>query len=336
MEDRHTDSLKSALRDGVITKEQYEALRIRLQTERAGKAMNLAARRLVWIGLILIGILVVSLSLLYLNLSQRMLFLAPALTATATVSFLFWRDVRRFSLSRGLLGLAIFEATILLVLFREYAGLPPVQVLGFLVPVTLFGTILGLHQNSTWLATPSVFSFYVGFFWSGLWTVVSFDQLLIAVLLISVSIAAGITLMVWGWRTGRLRRLREEYLRRETSLGQLARGHLILFVVFLVLALSVTLPRTGMGFELASLLAGLVPFMVALTVVIYARRTDDAKLLNVATLLLALVAWLFVPFSRNLLVWPLAVLLTAAVLIYLGVRRQPSKRGEEEGPRRPA
>jgi hypothetical protein len=78
-------------------------------------------------------------------------------------------------------------------------------------------------------------------------------------------------------------------------------------------------------------------YLVALATPLYARSTNNEKLLVDATILLALVGWLFVLGSRAAM-WPLAVLVTAAVLIFLGIHRRarpvpPTSPGAE--PQRP-
>lgn len=314
MEEREVESLGAALREGVISQEQYDALVARLQRERAAQVSTEMRRRLLWVGLVLLAILVVFLSASLLTVGQRLVVVVVALFPSVGLAARFWPDPEKFHLSRGLLGLAILEGMVALLLARweRYLGLEP--HLAGLVAVTAFGAILGIQQNSTWLASPSFAAFYAGFLTLGYPMGTDFFG---TVLGVSIALAVGVVIIAWAWKMEKLVALRDAYERRKTVLGQLARGHFVLFTLYLFPALLFLL---GAWNTAQVSLAGLVPFLVALVGVLYARRMNDWKLLSVSSVLLALLAWLVVPFT-GVFVWPVAVLVTAGVLIYLGVRR---------------
>ena len=311
------ESLEAALRDGVITQEQYDALVARLGADRETRLSEDLRRRLVGAGLLLLGAFVVFLALTYLSMGQRLALVSAALVATSCLAVMFWRDPAKVDLSRGLLGLGMFEAMLVLLLARweRYLGLE--AHVGALVVVAGFGAILGIVQNSTWLASPSFLALYVGLVTAGLPVGSDF---LVGVLLFSVVVAAGVVGLVWAWRRGALKGLHDAYVRRQRALGQLARGHLVLFDLYLPIGLSALLIRPPVGVSMeAYAVIGLAPFLVALVAVLYARAVRDPKLLTSASLLMVAVAW--VPWARSV-VLPVAILVTAGVLIYLGIQRR--------------
>lgn len=334
MEDSDVDSLEAAFREGEISEDQYEALKARLARGRARQATGLAARRLLWTGLILVAILVIYTAFFFLDNLQRIAVLGAGLGGAVAFAALLWRRPERFVLSRGLLGLSIFLFAVLLILLQSVQGAPGLVLLAALTTVTALGAILGVRENSTWLATPSVVSFYVGFMGLGI-ALLSFYAFVEAVFVASIVIAALIVGVLWAWGRGRLRGAREWYRRREATLGQLGRGHFVLFTLFVFFAL-VALPQLGGGllFVGGFFLATLIPFGLALAGLLYAWRTANGKLLTVASLLILVLGWFFVPFS-GITFWPIALAVTAAVLIYLGLRsrwRTPSGQPSAEPP----
>ena len=303
-EDTGLDSLEAAFREGEISEDQYEALKARLARERAQKATGLAARRLLWTGLILVAILVIYVALVFLDQPQRIAVLGAGLGTTLAFAFLLWRQPDRFTLSRGLLGLTIFQFTVLLLLLQGFQSVPHSALLAALTVVTVLGAVLGIRENSTWLATPSVLSFYIGFIGLGIAfgvgiAFVSFNAFIEILLVVSLVITALVTGLLWAWRLGRLRRMRTWYLRSEAALGQLGRAHFVLFTLFVFLALAV-LPPFGGGFFFGPprFLPILVPFGIALAGLLYAWKTENGKLLTVASLLILVLAW-FHPERRH-------------------------------------
>ena len=317
--------MDSALREGLITQEQYHALRVRMAAAVVREETEAVGRRVLWIGLLLLAIFVASLTLLVLDRTERIVVVSGALTASFFLAIAFWRDARKVTLSRGMLGLTVFSTMVLLLLLLS-SGLTEEMFLSLLVPLTIAGTVLGIQQNSTWLASPSAASFYIGFIFSN---ISSRYSLIREALVASVLIAIAVAILLVSWRNGRLPLLRDAYRRREVSIGQLARGHFALFVLFLPFALIDFLSRIGIYESGVVASAGLVPFLVAFAGVLYARSTRDRKLLTVSSLIVPAVAWLFLPFSRfPAVLWPVALLVTAAVLIYLGITtRQPDRPG---------
>lgn len=307
-------SLEEALRDGLITKDQYEALRERFEARHARQATSRISRRLTWTGLVLVGLFVLFYAAFFLDEAARIALTTGVLAVTAVLAAALWKDPERVHLSRGLLGLAVLEGVALLLLLRLTGDLPLGPYLVGLILTTLAGTGFGIRENSTWLASPSAAAFYVGIVPAGL----PLDRTFIeAVFAVSVALAVLVALLVAAWETGRLHDLRAAYLRRRESVSQLARGHLVLFVLYTILALIVLEPFGIRG--AASDAVGTVPFLLALAALLYARYTGDEKLLTVSSLLLAGVAWAFLWVThRFLLFWPAGVLVTAAVLIYLG------------------
>lgn len=324
MERPGTESLESALRDGVITREQYDALVARMGRERSEEISDRTRRRVLWIGLVLLGILVLYVSVSFLTVGQRLALVLGALIATVAGAAFWWRDPDRFDLSRGLVGLAVVEAMIALFLARQESYVSQDEHLAILIAVTSFGALLGIRQSSTWLASPSFFALYVGL------VSVGFSYLTevhVVALAASVTIAVASAAIVAAWHAGYLAGLRDAYERRRRVLGQLARGHLLLFGLYLPVGILIVLPRAGFVDEPFLSFAVLPSYLVALVAVLYARWTQDAKLLTTSSVLLALVTWLFLLASGRVYVWPVAVLVTAAVLIFLGVRRGRSPAG---------
>lgn len=318
MEHREEESLEAALREGVISREQYEVLVAKMVRDRLEEISERTHRRVLWIGLVLLGILVLYASVSFLTVGQRLTLVLGALIATAIAAVLFWRDREKFDLSRGLVGLAVVEAMIALFLARHESYVSQDTHLLVLIAVTSFGAFLGIHQNSTWLASPSFFALYIGLLSVGF----SFQtEVHVLALGVSVTIALAVAGMVGAWHAGYLLKLRDAYARRRGVLGQLARGHLVLFGLYLPVGILIVLPRAGFVDESVSWLVALPSYLVALIAVLYARWAKDVKLLTTASILLALVTWLFLFASRRVYVWPFAVLVTASVLIFLGVWR---------------
>jgi hypothetical protein len=312
------EPLEGALRDGVISREQYDVLAARMRLERREETSERTRRRILWVGLVLLGILVIYLAGSYLiAAAERLVVVSVGLVATAIAAIVFWRDPEKFELSRGLVGLAVVEAAFALVLVRQAGQLPQTELQILLAAVCGFGVLLGIHQNSTWLASPSFFAFYAGFFFVGVPYQTEFQ---LAVLGLSLTIAAIVPVILWAWHEGQLRSLQDAYVRRQRALGQIARGHLVLFGLYLPFGLLIASPRIGLPYD-GYWLYGLPSFGIALLAILYARWRTDEKLLMDASILLALVSWLFLYLSRSVYTWPLAVFMTAAVLIYLGVRR---------------
>ena len=331
MEDTGLDSLEAAYREGEISEDQYEALKARLVRKRAQKATRLAARRLLWTGLILVAILVIWVALTLLDQTQQIAVLGAGLGTTLAFTLLLWRQPDRFTLSRGLLGLTIFQFAVLLLLLQDFQSVPRVALLPALIVVTVFGAVLGIRENSTWLATPSVLSFYIGFIGLG-FVFVSFNALIETSLVVSAAIAAFVTVLLGAWRLGQLQRVHTWYLHSEAALGQLGRGHFVLFTLFVFFGLAVLEPfGGGYFFGPPRLVPILAPFGIALAGLLYAWKTANGKLLTVASLLILVLAWFLIPFSGGLVLWPIAVSVTAAVLIYLGLRsRLTSSSGKHE------
>jgi hypothetical protein len=320
VEDTGLDSLEAAYREGEISEDQYEALKARLVRKRAQKATRLAARRLLWTGLILVAILVIWVALTLLDQTERIAVLGAGLGTTLAFTLLLWRQPDRLTLSRGLLGLTIFQFTVLLLLLQGFESVPHAALLPALIVVTVLGAVLGIRENSTWLATPSVLSFYIGFIGLGI-AFVSFNALVETSVYVSVVIAAVVAVLLGAWRLGQLQRVHTWYLRSEAALGQLGRGHFVLFTHFMFFALTVVEPfGGGYLFGPSRLVPILVPFGIALAGLLYAWKTENGKLLTVASLLILALAWFLLPFSGVLALWPIAVSVTAAVLIYLGLR----------------
>ena len=319
MEESETDSLDSALRDGIITREQYDILKARQHAERSEQVSDQVRRRLLWVGLLLLAVLVFFLSIAFLTVGQRLLVTGGGLVATLVGAVLLWRDPNKVHLSRGLLGLSMIETMVVLLLARWEGYLNLEAHLSALIAVTVFGALLGIYKNSTWLASPSFVAFYIGFVTVGLPLT---PDLYLAALAVSIGAAVLVVGVVWTWRLGGLIRLRDAYMRRAMVFGQLARGHFLLFNLYLLVGLAVLFSRLQIPYDVIGPVTGLMPFLVALVAVLYARSTNDPKLLTVASVVLALDAWFFVFASGNFYVWPVAVLVTAGILIYLGVRRR--------------
>lgn len=319
MQSGSRDSLRAALRDGVISREQYDALIARMQTDHAEGVSADVRRRLVAAGLLLLGILAVFLAVAYLTMGQRLALVSIGLGASAALAAYVWRDPSKVDLSRGLLGLAVFEAMLVLLLARWERHIDLEAHVAMLVAVAGFGAGFGIQQNSTWLATPSFVALYVGLVTAGLPVGSDFS---IAVLAFSAAFALGVVGLVWAWGRGAMLRAREGYVRRKRVLASLARGHLVLFDIYLFYGLVILLYRLRLATTESLAMAGFPPFLVALVAILYARKTRDPKLLTVGAILLAVVAWIFVPISGTFFVAPVAVLVTAAALIYLGIRRR--------------
>ncbi|MFQ6013231.1 MAG: hypothetical protein ACE5LS_06270 [Thermoplasmata archaeon] len=320
MEEEGPEALEAALREGIISEDQYEALKARLARERTRETTGLAARRLLWTGLVLVASLVIYVTTVFLDYQQRIAILGVGLGITFGLALWLWRQPGRFTLSRGLLGLAIFQFAILLLLLQAFQSIPGSALLVALTIVTILGASLGIRENSTWLATPSVVSFYIGFLGGPGGALVSFDTLLETTLIVSLVIAVLVAVLLWAWRRGQLRSAHAWYLRREAALGQLGRGHFVLFTVFVFLVLVVLAPSgRRFFFDQAPVTASLIPFGIALAGLLYAWRTENTQLLAVASFLILLLTRLLVPFS-GVTLWPIAVSVTAALLIYLGLR----------------
>jgi len=322
--DRDRNALEAAVRDGLITHDQYEALRSRLEAEKAHREAETVGRKAMWVGLVLLAIVGAFLAFVFLDLGQRIVLLGVAVAITAGISAWLLRDPGKTTLSRGLLGLTIFEASLLLLLATQDGRIPLEWSVAILATATSFGLILGIYEDSAWLASPSVASLYLYLYFSGVMFGYDFW---VPLLIVSVAIALGVVGLTAAWHAGRLVRLRQAYLRRRASLGQLARAHLVLFDLYLAAVLPFVVFRSVPSDTVTFSLLGLVPFLVALVAVLYVRWSSDPKLMTVSSFLLVAVAWIFVFVSGRFYgwpfyLWPTAVIVTAAVLIYLGVRRQ--------------
>jgi MFS family permease len=313
------NALKASLEAGVINREQYDAIVARIESERTEGLSRDVRRRLLGAGLLLLAVLVAFIAVAYLSMGQRLALGSVSLAALSGLAAMTWRDPSKIDLSRGLLGVAVFDAIVVLLLARWERYLYLESHVAALVAVTAFGAVLGIRENSTWLASSSFAALYVGLVTAGIpygWDATAW------ILAFAVGFAVGVVVLVWAWSLGALPFLRNRYVRRRKVLSQLARGHLVLFDIYLFYGIVVWQTRFGFTSATDFAFTGVVPFLVALAAVLYARNTRDTKLLNVATILIAVIAWMVVPVSGGFFVWPAAILVTAGALIYLGTRKR--------------